>query len=566
VDEILRLLARELVASGAKATAVALACSCKSFEDPALDALWETQYQLLPLLESLPGDVWNEDGYTVSVPTTRALFSLNHLDRQTFRRLPTIPEWTRFQKNARRMRMLRESGDPRFPSSEVFAALQLCGINESLFPNLGSLELWNIVVEFIPFVPSFLSPPTTVIDIEFGDSADLPKAAIVSMVTTFPTLCPNLQKISLFFLPRDPKITTAVSELLLNTNRGALRYFHVDSPLTKEAYEVIYKLPELCKLWVVVEGSASLSTIVLPNLTEIGVEYDHNFDWLEGFRGATFGKLDSVTFYAKSKSAQIANFLEAFESVGFTTSTTLATFRFYACRSWRPNYHSLLLFTQLRELKIQFSCERGCSSTIDDAIIADMARVMPKMETLRLGEEPCGTPTGVTAKGLTILAHYCPNLFDLCIHFRVDSLSTLPAISGTPRVGSAAPRRDCALERFHAGETPMPGESVLMAALTLARIFPCISSISRANDNWKKVLDAICISGQIVDRTSKEHSPVASRTLVTPSQELHSRVVVSPETVRNDSVLNLTVSLAQRKLHLLVARLALCYLQRCSRE
>jgi hypothetical protein len=80
VDEILRLLARELVASDANATAVALACSCKSFEDPALDALWETQYQLLPLLKSLPGDVWNEDGYTVSVPTTRVLFSLNHLD------------------------------------------------------------------------------------------------------------------------------------------------------------------------------------------------------------------------------------------------------------------------------------------------------------------------------------------------------------------------------------------------------------------------------------------------------------------------------------------------------
>ena len=66
VDEILRLLAHELVASEAKATAVALACCCKSLEDPLLDVLWETQNRLLRLLKSLPGDVWYEGTCTVS--------------------------------------------------------------------------------------------------------------------------------------------------------------------------------------------------------------------------------------------------------------------------------------------------------------------------------------------------------------------------------------------------------------------------------------------------------------------------------------------------------------------
>jgi len=59
VDEITRLIARELVRSGGRATAVALACCCKSFENPALDALWETQEELVPLLKSLPRDVWD---------------------------------------------------------------------------------------------------------------------------------------------------------------------------------------------------------------------------------------------------------------------------------------------------------------------------------------------------------------------------------------------------------------------------------------------------------------------------------------------------------------------------
>lgn len=57
----------ELVESGARATAVALASCCKSLEDPLLDTLWETQDRLLPLLKTFPGDVWKvEEGKFVS--------------------------------------------------------------------------------------------------------------------------------------------------------------------------------------------------------------------------------------------------------------------------------------------------------------------------------------------------------------------------------------------------------------------------------------------------------------------------------------------------------------------
>ena len=67
VDEILRLLACELVAAEAKATAVSLACCCKNFEDPVLDVLWESQDRLTPLLKCFPQEVWKEeDGSFVS--------------------------------------------------------------------------------------------------------------------------------------------------------------------------------------------------------------------------------------------------------------------------------------------------------------------------------------------------------------------------------------------------------------------------------------------------------------------------------------------------------------------
>ena len=70
VDEIARLLASELVASGGDATAVALACCCKNLEDPVLDALWVTQTLLGPLLEIFPEDVWEGGREFVSPPMT----------------------------------------------------------------------------------------------------------------------------------------------------------------------------------------------------------------------------------------------------------------------------------------------------------------------------------------------------------------------------------------------------------------------------------------------------------------------------------------------------------------
>jgi len=62
VDEIVRLLACELVMSGGRGSAAALARCRKSFEEPVLDALWEAQDQLRPLLKSFPEGVLDEKG------------------------------------------------------------------------------------------------------------------------------------------------------------------------------------------------------------------------------------------------------------------------------------------------------------------------------------------------------------------------------------------------------------------------------------------------------------------------------------------------------------------------
>jgi len=166
------------------------------------------------------------------------------------------------------------------------------------------------------------------------------------MISGFPTLCPDLARITLQSLPRD---SGAVSEMLLACNRDSLRTLRVDSPLTEEAREIVYKLPRLTDLWpwAIIEESTSLPTVTLPDLTAIGVEFGDDLNLLRGFRGVKFEKLESVTFW--SYSDPDGGFPEAFECVALAASAqnTLSTFSYLTSRSWDPDDRSLLSFKQL---------------------------------------------------------------------------------------------------------------------------------------------------------------------------------------------------------------------------
>ena len=322
------------------------------------------------------------------------------------------------------------------------------------------------------------------------------------MISTFPTLCPNLQDITLKCQLMDPVIAASVSELVLTTNRNALRAFCVDYPLTDEACEVIYKLPYLRKLATVIDEPSS-HTMTLPNLTSIQVTYNDDHDWLQAFSGASLENLDSVTI--QSESGSIDDFLEAFKGVALTTSmpATLSEFFFHTSRPWRPSYRSLLPFTQLTCLSVKFSCNSGCSSTIDDDTVTDLARAMPKLNSLHIGHAPCETPADVTTKGLSALARHCPRLSDLCIHFRLASLDPEQIPSPIPADESGAPRIDCALRCLWVGCMPLPEESTLMVTLTLLRIFPQLEDLVYGDDTWEAVADAIYKSKQLANWSSK---------------------------------------------------------------
>jgi len=412
------------------------------------------------------------------------------------------------------MRTLQVDASWRDPiASDVLSAIQLRTGDNPLFPRLRVFECGGATEAFVPFIPLFLSSNTIDINIKFA--ANSPIAMVASTIVWLPILCPNIRALALNLPPRDPVITEAVSEMLVACNRDTLRVFLVNSPLTKEARGVLYKLPKLSQLWAVLQGATSLPPVTLPSLTAIGLEYDHGCNWLQGFRGATLGELRSVTFRAASGSTQIGNFLEEFQRVAVSTSTqnTLSRFAFQTLQSWNPNYSSLLIFKQLTKLEIEFSCHAGCSSRVDDDIVISLAQAMPKLEILQLGKEPCRTPTGVTLKGLVALARRCLHLSKLRIHLRVKELveaATNIEPPYPPKHAAAIPRENCALTVLQVGETPIPEQAALAVAMTLLCIFPRMLGIEYANLQWKGVVETMKLFKRInihVHHAGKAHLP-----------------------------------------------------------
>ena len=434
-------------------------------------------------------------------------FILSSLDRstgQSFKTIPTQAEWAHFQEYARRIRTLNvnPSQDPLPP--DVLLTLQHRTLNTPLLPGLEAFVCREATAEFTPFIPLFLSPRTAIIDIVFvRTTPETPALMVASMITTFPALCPNLVEIALHRLPTDRAVFSAVSDVLLACNRNTLQRFEVDSPLTSAAREVLCQSSNLRKLRSIVLGDVFQPPFVLPNLVKMEIVYTHGHEWLRNVDGTMLNKLTSVSFYPLSP--QVGNLLEAFEAFAVATSisTKLSTFKIYSKHPWDPNYSSLLGFKQLTELLVLIACRDSCSSTVNDDIITGLARAMPKLKILQLGQGPCETPTGVTAKGLVELACHCNDLSILRVHIRVDSLVQAAIGDATTSPSNAEPtvsRAECALTTLEVGNMTIPVGSALTVALALLHIFPRISNIKYMNSRWEDVQNTIKLSNQLFNR------------------------------------------------------------------
>jgi len=416
-----------------------------------------------------------------------------------------------------------DSGDSIAP--DVLLALQLRTGNEPLLPRLETFNCEAVSQALVPFIPLFLSSRTFRITIGFAAGA--PTVMIASTIARLSTLCPDIRSLLIVPLPSHQAITEAASELLLACNRDTLQFFLVDSPFTEDARGILYNLPKLRELLITIQGPTLLPRVALPDLEAVCVWWDSTYDWLQGFRGATVGRLQTIMLRPTSESAQVDNFLEEFQSVALATSSqdTLSDFYFRTSQSWSPSYLSLLGFKQMARLEIEFSCRDGCSSTVDDSIITSLAQAMPKLEILRLGRAPCSAPTGVTLKGLVALACHCIQLSELRVHLQAGKLAEA-ATSTEPLLPSenaaVIPRTNCALRSLQVGKAPIQRQVTSAVALTLLHVFPQILDVEYIDPQWENVAETIKLFKRIgchVDRTSKAHLLHLECSLVTPYQK-----------------------------------------------
>jgi hypothetical protein len=142
--------------------------------------------------------------------------------------------------------------------------------------------------------------------------------------------------------------------------------------------------------------------------------------------------------------------------------------RLFSQRVQKPRRtHHIHLKHTFRGVQIQFSYNAGCSSTVDDDIVIDLAQGMPELEP---DNRPCQAVGGVTFKGLVVLALRCHRLFKLRVYFQANKLAEVTSrteLSSPSEYTAGIPQTNCALTYLQVWEASIPESATLAIGLAL---------------------------------------------------------------------------------------------------
>ncbi|KAG2337702.1 hypothetical protein BDR05DRAFT_760690 [Suillus weaverae] len=143
----------DLVAPPNMPTLLALALTCKSFTEPALDLLWRHLGGLDPLIRCLPQSLWKQDGKKLE-----------------FQRTMTLDDWSIFCKYNYRIHSLVnqchvEDSEDTILSTEIWRAISCPSFSLPLLPNLTSLTWTEASDETFQYIRLFVTPQLTMLKI-----------------------------------------------------------------------------------------------------------------------------------------------------------------------------------------------------------------------------------------------------------------------------------------------------------------------------------------------------------------------------------------------------------------
>ncbi|KAJ7082299.1 hypothetical protein C8R44DRAFT_753785 [Mycena epipterygia] len=447
----------------------ALARTCRTFHDPALDILWKEPNDLMNILRCLPSDVFTVKRDPVSYRPTLKLL-----------RPVVTRDWDRPLVYMPRVKIL---GFPSFENSqcsEIFPSMERSLPTSCLFPNLVTFR-WS-AVDF-PYIHLFLTPTITSIRV-----LCIPLIRIPSLLPTLSLTCRRLKDVEIELDGNALRDMTDISRPSFSAFVHQLSLVeHLSMPPSDSAaMEHVGQLETLRFLYL-----PTLPAQVLHR----SIERPSLFVNLSTLIIGTLNITTATRVITRCTDTAFHTLRLTFD----TSPTPEVTCEFYTalakCRRSHASLRSLSLenrsddepdlvretFLVRNETIQRLFCFRNlteielvspCGFELNDRTCALMAHAWPHVECLTLKEHYYPRQQSVTLELLRSFAHHCPALTKLHITFDAR------VVPGPIHLQLS----QINLEHLHVGHALIDAYDPRPAARFISSIFPQLKCIATAQD------------------------------------------------------------------------------------
>ncbi|KAF9225243.1 hypothetical protein BS17DRAFT_730527 [Gyrodon lividus] len=451
----------------------ALARTCRTFQEPAVDALWFQLDDLTPLLRCLPQDVWVLFATVQTSQQRTEVFGL--------RRPLNESEWGILQGYTRRIRVVA-SVTSSTGQLEQTAVRALCypPMTTPLFPNLRQIQWNDMSPETFPFIRRLAGPKVTNLVIKNLASWG---SAELSVLGSLRHLCPNVKDVQIFTPQLNDTLSTdIVSELLCSwANLRSVKcrsingnaFLHLASMDTLEVLGFtfdrrsfkhilgtsIIQFPSLRRLFV--------TPLALPSMSKIMRQLRVSIEVL----GVSFGGWPTnqhIRSFLTTLQESCAHDpmhcidlrqLDLSDQAAVDPQTYTLTFE---------DLFPLACFSNLTSVTL----DTGYFVYLEDDDMLSLGASWPNIRQLSINEQRgWGTSSGLTPRGLVRLLQKCKLLQNLCVVIDTRDFSSIPL--DRPSYGSVV-NSTC----INVLDSVIDPQSATALAAFLSDVYPLLETIT----------------------------------------------------------------------------------------
>ena len=324
---------------------------------------------------------------------------------------------------------------PRFRPPPSEGALKLLNMRFSgrcMLPGLRDVRWISAPPEHLELMlPLIISPVLTNFRLGINNIHPLNALQVIPVLESLAPAYNSLVEVRVFqSVVQNPRVINAASTLLLKCNPDKLRYFHVDSVLSVEAFIHGTQLPNLERFFIRTNTTTPdipLPTSTFPSLRSLEIKttgvHSPLLQTLTHIQSTTFTSLE-LEFPVAATGTFLPTILAALRPRSLhQTLTRLSISPEGAFDLEEATIRPLLFLNQLTMLEIGLHCSPDrCLYKISDKDLEELVKAMPKLKSLCLGQFPCSRPADNTMKSLVSIAKHCKHLEELIIHINIEAI------------------------------------------------------------------------------------------------------------------------------------------------